>query len=403
MSGTPGEWDVIIAGAGVGGAACALALARDSDLRILLIERHPGPGNLNRGENLLPPVTGLLKRWGALDRCRAAGAREVEQMRFFHHRAGLLLDVPLKLAGVEDPYLTLPHPEIERVLVETAQASGRVEVRYRSRLVDLVKRRGRVTGVILRGELGAEEEAACRLVVGADGAASRVRAALGIGLPRRRYGHSLFGIDIDRPPGLPDVLRTELHGDGGVLVVPGVDRLGLAAVVRREQEHLFQSGSIEQRYSHIERRSPLFEGRRPSPRGMYLYKLWRGHASLYWAPGAALIGDAIHVINPVMAQGMTMAIEDAAALARLVGAALRGGANGTGLDAALAAYEKRRRPFNASVIRNSHWLSLLFSLGGPIGDAFHRRAFQFANSSIGRIVQRSVWSSFATSPEGLCA
>jgi len=397
------DWDVIIAGAGVGGAACALALAQEGDLKILLAERHGGPGNLNRGENLLPPVTALLRRWGALDRCRAAGAREVEQMQFFHHRAGLLLDMPLKLAGVRDPYLTLPHPEIERVLVEAAVASGRVEVRYRTRVEGLVERGGRFCGAMLRDESGIERETTCRLVVGADGAASRVRAALGIELRRRRYDHSLFGIDIDRPAGLPDVLRTELHGDGGVLVVPGVGRLGLAAVVRREHEHLFQSGSIEERYAHIAHRSPLLEGRRPSAKGMYLYKLWRGHAPRYWAPGAALLGDAIHVINPVMAQGMTMAIEDAAALAQHAGPALCGGADRRDLDAALAGYETRRRPLNAAVIRNSHWLSLLFSLGGPIGDAFHRCAFGLANSPLGRVIQRSVWSSFATSPEALRA
>ncbi|HEV3112372.1 MAG TPA: NAD(P)-binding protein [Candidatus Binataceae bacterium] len=87
------QWDVIIAGAGVGGAACALALAHAHDLRILLVERHPGPGNLNRGESLLPPVTALLRKWGALERCRDAGAREVGHMQFFHHRDGLLLDV----------------------------------------------------------------------------------------------------------------------------------------------------------------------------------------------------------------------------------------------------------------------------------------------------------------------
>jgi 2-polyprenyl-6-methoxyphenol hydroxylase-like FAD-dependent oxidoreductase len=395
------EWDVVIAGAGVGGAACALAFAHGSGLRILLVERHAGPGNLNRGENLLPPVTRLLARWGALDRCRAAGAREVDQMQFFHHRAGLLLDMPLRLAGVADPYLTLPHPEIERVLVETAQASGRVKVRYGMRVADLLVVGGRVSGAILRDASGADEGVTSRLVVGADGAGSRVRAALGIELPRRRYDHSLFGIDVDRPAGLPDVLRTELHADGGVLVVPGVERLGLAAVVRREHEHLFQSGSLEERYCHIGRRSPLLEGRRPSPHGMYLYKLWRGHAARYWRPGVALIGDAVHVINPVMAQGMTMAIEDAAALAFHAGPALRAGP--AALDTALAAYETRRRPFNASVIRNSHWLSLLFSLGGPIGDALHRSAFRLGNSALGRLARQWVWSSFATRPEELHA
>ncbi len=393
------DFDVIIAGAGVAGAGCALALAHAHDLRILVIERHPGPGNLNRGESLLPPVTALLRRWGALDRCRAAGARHVSRMQFFHHRDGLVLDVPLSLPDVRDPYLVLPHPAIERVFVEAAEASGRVEIRYRTRLLRLLEAGGRVDGAVLCRDGGAEEHVRARVVIGADGAGSAVRTGLGIELPRKPYDHSLFILDVDRPEGLPDVLRTELHPDGGILVIPGVGRLGLAALVHRPHDHLFRSGSVEEKFTRIEHRSPLLAGRRPSPIGVHLYKLWRGHAPRYWARGAVLLGDAIHVINPVMAQGMTMAIEDAAALARHLGPALETGAVGAELDARFAAYERERRPFNAAVVRRSHWMSLAFALRGPLGDTLHRRVCALANSPVGRLLQQRVWSCFATSPE----
>jgi 2-polyprenyl-6-methoxyphenol hydroxylase-like FAD-dependent oxidoreductase len=393
------DFDVVIAGAGVGGAACALALAQAHDLRILMVERHAGPGNLNRGESLLPPVTALLRRWGALDRCLAAGARHVSRMQFFHHRDGLVLDVPLSLPDVRDPYLVLPHPAIERVFVEAAEASGRVETFYHTRLLRLLEADGRVDGVVLARADGAEEHVRARVVIGADGAGSAVRTELGLALPRTPYDHSLFILDVDRPEGLPDVLRTELHPDGGVLVIPGVGRLGLAALVHRADEHLFRSGSLEEKFTRIEHRSPLLAGRWPSPIGVHLYKLWRGHAPRYWARGAVLLGDAIHVINPVMAQGMTMAIEDAAALARHVGPALESGAVGAELDARFAAYERERRPYNAAVVRRSHWMSLAFALRGPLGDGLHRRACALANSPLGRLLQQRVWSCFATSPE----
>ncbi len=392
------EFDVIVVGAGVGGAACALALAHAHELRILVLDRHAGPGNINRGESLLPPVTALLAEWGALERCRAAGARAVSQMQFFHYRAGLLLEVPLTLPGVRDPYLVLPHPDIERALVETAQATSRVEMRYRSRVVRLLEEGGRVCGVRLSGEDGGQQEIRARLVVGADGASSSVRAALGIELPRKPYEHSLFILDVDRPEGHQDVLRVEFHPAGGILVVPGLGRLGLAVLVRREDEKLFQSGSADDKLARIEYRSPLLSGRRASPVGVHLYKLWRGHAPRYSARGAALLGDAVHVINPVMAQGMTMAIEDAAALARHLGPALAAGAHGPSLDELLAGYERERRPFNAAIIRSSHWMSCLFAMGGPLGDAFHRGAFAIADSWLGRIAQRRIWSRFATSP-----
>ena len=393
-----GEFDVIVVGAGVGGAAFALALTHAHDLRVLVVDRHTGPGNINRGESLLPPVTRLLAEWGALDRVRAAGALTVARMQFHHHRAGLLLDVPLALPGVTDPYLVLPHPEIERVFVEAAAATSRVEMRYGQRVTRIVEDGGRVRGIALDTPRGDEEEIRARLVVGADGAASTVRAALGIELPRIPYGHALFILDIDRPPGHPDVLRTELHPDGGILVVPGVNRLGLAALVHACDESLFRSGSPADKLARIAHRSPLLAGRRASPVGVHLYKLWRGHAPRYAARGAVLLGDAIHVINPVMAQGMTMAIEDAAALAHHVGPALACGAVNEDLDGPFAAYERERRPINAGVIRWSHWMSWGFALGGPGVDVLHRRVFGLANSPLGRVAQRMVWSRFATSP-----
>lgn len=392
------DFDVIVVGAGVGGAACALAFAHGYDLRILVLDRHPGPGNINRGESLLPPVTALLAEWGALDRCRAAGALAVTRMQFFHYRAGLLLDVPLTLPGVRDPYLVLQHPDIERALVETAQATSRVEMRYRSRVIRLLEDEGRVCGVVLSGENGGEQRIRSRLVVGADGSFSFVRGSLGIDLPRLPYDHSLFILDVDRPEDHPDVLRVELHPDGGTLVVPGVGRLGLAVLMRREDEYLVRSGSVDDKLARIQHRSPLLAGRRASPVGVHVYKLWRGHAPRYSARGAALLGDAIHVINPVMAQGMTMAIEDAAALARHVGPALVAGAWPSSLDGALDDYERERRPINAGMIRSSHLMSCLFALDGPLGDALHRRAFELANSWLGRIVQRRIWSRFATHP-----
>ena len=392
------EFDVIVVGGGVGGAAFALALTHAHDLRVLVVERHAGPGNINRGESLLPPVTCLLAEWGALERVRAAGALTVTRMQFHHYRAGLLLDVPLSLPDVTDPYLVLPHPEIERVFVEAAAATSRVEMRYGRRVTRIVEDGGRVRGIVLDTPGGGEEEIRARLVVGADGAASSVRAALGIELPRIPYGHALFILDVDRPPAHPDVLRTELHPDGGILVVPGVNRLGLAALVHARDEKLFRSGSPAEKLARIAHRSPLLEGRRASPAGVHLYKLWRGHAPRYAARGAVLLGDAIHVINPVMAQGMTMAIEDAAALARHVGPTLACGAVNEDLDGPFDTYERERRPVNAGVIRWSHWMSLGFALGGPGVDVLHRRVFGLANSPLGRVAQRMVWSRFATSP-----
>ena len=347
------SFDVVIAGAGVGGAACALALAHDYPLRILVLERQAGPGKINRGDSLLPAVTAQLAEWNALDRFRAAGARPLAKMQVWHYRAGLLLDSRLDDLDGSAPYLVLPHPEIERTLIEAAQATARVEVRYGCQVTRLLFEGNRVRGVAASGDKSGEQLIHAGLLIGADGSNSTVRSALRISFCRVPYKHSYFGLEMERPKTYEDAMRIELHPAGGILVVPNpsLDRVGLGVLVYPPEEELFRSGVLEAKVAAIQQRSPLFASCRAFPRGAHLYKLSRFHAAHYAAHGAALLGDAVHITNPTAGQGMTMAIEDAAALARHVGPALASGKRGPVLDAALQAYERERRPLNAALIR----------------------------------------------------
>jgi 2-polyprenyl-6-methoxyphenol hydroxylase-like FAD-dependent oxidoreductase len=373
--------DVIIAGGGVGGLSAALGLARHG-LEVLVLERRSGPGNVNRGDSLLPAVTTHLARWGALEYLHAAGARPVSRMQVFD-RGRLLLDAPL---DAHAPYLVLPHPEIERALAQAAVATGRVEVRYSTRSDGLLFTYGAVCGVRANGE-----ELPARLVVGADGGSSSVRAALGVTLPTRPYRHAFFIVDVDRPDDYADAMRVELHPEGGVLMVPQAQgRVGLGVLVQPWQKPLFASARHEEKLAAVERR--LGRTLRAHP-GAHLYLLHRGHARQYVAPGAALLGDAVHVTNPTAGQGMTMAVEDAAALSRQVGPVLAAGGD---LQRALLAYQAERRPRNAAQLRWSHWMSLAYAGGGPIADELRRQICRFGGSPLGRRIHEELWSQVAT-------
>lgn len=384
--------DVLIVGAGVGGAALALAISARSEARVLVCDRRGGPGNINRGDSLLPAVTRHLADWGAMPAVMAAGARPVDRMQVFDGARGQVFAAPLPATGA--PYVVLPHPEIERALVETARARSHVRVCYGYKLTTLERAAGRVVGATLQVHGGATLQVRARVVVGADGATSTVRGALGISLPLTEYAHSFYITEVARPRGYEDAMRVELHADGGVLVVP-IDerRVGLGVLVFPEQEALFRAGSLADKMAAIGRRSPLLAGPLPFPQGAHLYRLHRGHAASYVDFNVALIGDAIHVTNPTAGQGMTMAIEDAEALARHLIPALRGGA--VEIDAALAAYERERWPRNAAQIRWSHWLSRLYAARGRAAERARTAVFRLADSPPGRRLQGWIWSRLA--------
>jgi 2-polyprenyl-6-methoxyphenol hydroxylase-like FAD-dependent oxidoreductase len=178
-------------------------------------------------------------------------------------------------------------------------------------------------------------------------------------------------------------------------VVPAPGRVCLAALVRKNEEAIFSHSSIEEKAARLRLRSPLLAGCSAFPRTAHLYKLSRAHAERYTARGAVLIGDAIHVTNPTAGQGMTMAVEDAAALAAHVGPALASGEAGASLDSRLTAYERERMPRNAASVRWSHWMSRLYAAGPPFGDALVRTLFGFGGSRLGSRLQRRVWSQVA--------
>jgi 2-polyprenyl-6-methoxyphenol hydroxylase-like FAD-dependent oxidoreductase len=392
---TTRDHDAIVIGAGVGGAALALALSR-AGARVLLVERRSGPGNINRGDSLLPAVTRLLAGWGALERVRAAGAAPIEKMRVHHPKRGLLMEAPLADPD-GNPYLVLPHPEIERALTEEARATGRVDVRYCTRLVGLVQSRGRVIGADLVDREGKATRETARLVVGADGSSSVVREALGIQLALTSYPAGYFIIDFERPRDFEDAMNLYIHRDGGVMVMPqkpGV--VGLAALVHAPESDLFRAGALEDKVAVLRARCPLLAAASPLPRHAHLYALSRGHAPRYFARGAALMGDAVHVTNPTAGQGMTMAIEDAAALSRHAIPAIAAGADDVEIDAALAAYEREQRPINAGLLRWSHFMGKFFAMPGAIGSEVRARVFALGGHGVGQWIQRRVWNRVAT-------
>lgn len=421
-------WDVLIVGAGVGGAALALALVSHFDLRVCVIDRRSGPGNINRGDSLLPAVTGALRAWGALPALLAAGARPVQTLQVFHPQHGLLLEAPLSAPAEDDPqpapYLVLAHPDIERALVQTAQHGaynrGRAQVTYRSRFVHLLRAhgdRGRICGARVHSEHG-EQDIHARVVIGADGAASKVRSQLGLSLPTTPYDHSYYILECARPSATSgrgayhDAMRIELSRHGGILVVPqGPDRLGLGVLVRAADSDLFRAGAQAEKLAAIAQRSPLLHslgqpgGLAAYMQGAHLYALHRGHAPHYHRDGSVLIGDAIHVTNPTAGQGMTMAIEDAAALARHLGPVLttpRAASDSArcdrdaDLDRALVAYQRERWPQNDAQIGWSHWLSRFYAWEGPLADRVHTQIFRLGASSLGQHIQRLIWSRLAT-------
>ena len=193
--------------------------------------------------------------------------------------------------------------------------------------------------VRLAGEDG-ERTLRARLLVGADGAASGVRAALGIAADEHDYGQTLLvaRVRASRAPDGTAWERFTAHGPTALLprgdrhygVVHGVARGQAAAAME-----LDEAGYLARIQSAFGWRAGRFLSAGPRS----AYPMVRAVARRTTAPRAVLVGNAAQSMHPVGAQGFNLGLRDALTLAELV-AAHR---DAPGSEAVLQAYAARRR------------------------------------------------------------
>ncbi len=184
-----GDFGVIVAGGGIAGAATAAALA-EFGWSVLIVEPGQRAERRLAGEVIHPPGVAGLVELGLYDRVGLADAVAIRGFRVFPH-GGANGD------GIELPYegdsgvrtaLGLDHGTIRTSLQTSAARLGHVTIWDGARVVGLDLARRDLARVSIAYQ-GKTETLGCRMVVGADGAASPVRALAGIAHLRRRLSN----------------------------------------------------------------------------------------------------------------------------------------------------------------------------------------------------------------------
>lgn len=344
------ETDVVVVGAGIGGAVLAMALAR-RDRRVLVAEKEAAQRTLVRPEVLWGATPRALDSIGIGDLVRRSAVliRGVEMRRSESDQ--VLLEIrerDFSGSGIEG-WSTDPTATRMKIL-DAAVGTGRVVVEHSVEVRELLRNGSSVTGVKgLRG--GREVEFRARMVVGDDGGNSIVRSALGISIDTRLFPLDFITALIRWPEDLaPDRVRIWFNPDGfrsglpACGLIPWPERRGvMLTAIPHERE-------LRDFWAEMRRTTPLaswLERQLVYPGDFTRVRRAFGHAQRYVADGAALIGDAIHPMTPAGGQGANASIADALALAEVVDEALR---EGDVSAARLAAYEGRRcRPNSRSV------------------------------------------------------
>ena len=185
-----------------------------------------------------------------------------------------------------------------------------------------------------------------RLLVGADGANSKVREVASIQRNQQSYGQLGLVCNVATSESHQNTAWQCFMPTGPLAFLPlfnGYSSLVWSLDEGAANEHIAMDDEI---FKHALAEASEFKlGEITDVSQRFLFPLAHGHASDYVKPGLALIGDAAHSIHPLAGQGANLGIADAAALADVISAAKKAGRQWTALHT-LSKYQRQRKGAN---------------------------------------------------------
>jgi len=372
-------FDIVVVGAGMVGAALATGLGQNG-FRVALVDRAPPPAfdpdsapdirvsALSAGSERYLQSLGT---WDHILRMRATPYRRLAV--WDETRYPLQNLVPRKLAEVQFDATELGAQHLghivensvtQQALWQTAEACPQVTL-FHGQGVALLAQSGDTATVTLDDG----RELVATLVVGADGAQSRIRDLAGIGTTRNQYDQQAMVISVRYQGPVEDITWQGFHPSGPRAFLPlhsaGPEHPGESwgsLVWYDSPEELARLKSLDDNtlMSEIQSSFPTSLPLLTHIDSKASFPIARQHAKHYHAGQVVLAGDSAHTINPLAGQGVNLGFQDAQALQAALKEAKRAG-DDLADSKWLNLYEQQRRPANRRMMLTMDLFYHLFS------------------------------------------
>ena len=343
---------IIVVGAGPVGLTCGALLAR-AGLPVLLLESSAERARDLRASTWHPPTLDMIEELGLAAPLVARGlVTPTWQVRMHPSGERAVFDLGLLAGDTRHPYRLQCEQQVYCELLEARLPEiGDSCTLRRGVTVTGVRQSG--DGVIVEASDpdGTTVEFDAAWLIGADGARSVVREAVGLHLEGSTYPETTILATTVFPfeehlEGLSNVNYCwSPHGTFSLLRLPDLWRVSLYADAEESIEQALTRASIEVKLQRIVPTGGLYDVLEARP-----YRIHRRIAPTYRAGRVLLAGDAAHLNSPSGGMGMNGGLHDAFNLCDKLVRVWRGAD-----DSLLDLYVRQRRPVaEEQIIAQSH-------------------------------------------------